>query len=105
MCELALEKGASIAEDILRRIQADPDSIYSTPIRAAHRGDTARIGKVVNTYSQDRDQEPLRLRHKPDPRTFRAPARFDGHRLRQASSQEVGNDAIVNLEFRGTLTY
>ena len=44
-----LDKGATIAERILKRAGADPDSIFSTPVRAAHPGGTARIGEIVNT--------------------------------------------------------
>jgi choline dehydrogenase-like flavoprotein len=44
-----LDKGATIAEKILKRAGADPDSIFSTPVRAAHPGGTARIGEIVNT--------------------------------------------------------
>ena len=46
---LKLDRGANLAEKILRRAGADHDSIYSTPVRAAHPGGTARIGEVVNT--------------------------------------------------------
>jgi choline dehydrogenase-like flavoprotein len=44
-----LDKGANLAEKILKRAGADPDSIFSTPVRAAHPGGTARIGEMVNT--------------------------------------------------------
>ena len=44
-----LDKGAGLAEKILTRAGADPDSIFSTPVRAAHPGGTARIGDVVST--------------------------------------------------------
>jgi choline dehydrogenase-like flavoprotein len=44
-----LDKGANLAEKILKRAGAKPESIYSAPIGAAHPGGTARIGHVVNT--------------------------------------------------------
>jgi choline dehydrogenase-like flavoprotein len=44
-----LTKNAVIAQRILKRGGADPDSIFSTPVRAAHPGGTARIGEIVNT--------------------------------------------------------
>jgi choline dehydrogenase-like flavoprotein len=44
-----LDKGANIAEKILKRAGAKPESIYTAPIGAAHPGGTARIGQVVNT--------------------------------------------------------
>jgi len=44
-----LDKGANIAEKILKRAGVDPDSIYTTPIRATHPGGTARIGQIVST--------------------------------------------------------
>jgi choline dehydrogenase-like flavoprotein len=44
-----LDKGANIAEKILKRAGAKPESIYSAPIGAGHPGGTARIGHVVNT--------------------------------------------------------
>lgn len=44
-----LDKGANIAEEILKRAGADPRSIYSAPIGAGHPGGTARIGHVVST--------------------------------------------------------
>ena len=44
-----LDKGANIAEKILKRAGAKPESIYTAPIGAAHPGGTARIGQVVDT--------------------------------------------------------
>jgi choline dehydrogenase-like flavoprotein len=44
-----LDKGANLAEKILKRAGAKPESIYSAPIGAGHPGGTARIGHVVNT--------------------------------------------------------
>jgi choline dehydrogenase-like flavoprotein len=44
-----LDKGANIADKILKRAGADPDSIFSTPVRAAHPGGTARIGELLST--------------------------------------------------------
>jgi choline dehydrogenase-like flavoprotein len=44
-----LDKGANLAEKILKRAGAKPESIYSAPIGAAHPGGTARIGQVLNT--------------------------------------------------------
>lgn len=44
-----LDKGANIAEKILKRAGAKPESIYTAPIGAAHPGGTARIGQAVNT--------------------------------------------------------
>ena len=44
-----LDRGANLAEKILRRAGARPASIYTAPIGAAHPGGTARIGQVVNT--------------------------------------------------------
>ena len=44
-----LDKGANLAEKILKKAGAKPESIYSAPIGAAHPGGTARIGHVVNT--------------------------------------------------------
>jgi choline dehydrogenase-like flavoprotein len=44
-----LDRGANLAEKILRRAGARPESIYTAPIGAAHPGGTARIGQVVNT--------------------------------------------------------
>ena len=44
-----LDKGANMAEKILKRAGAEPESIYSAPIGAGHPGGTARIGHVVNT--------------------------------------------------------
>jgi choline dehydrogenase-like flavoprotein len=44
-----LDKGANLAEKILKRAGARPESIYSAPIGGAHPGGTARIGHVVNT--------------------------------------------------------
>jgi choline dehydrogenase-like flavoprotein len=43
-----LDKGANLAEKILKKAGAKPESIYSAPIQAAHPGGTARIGHVVN---------------------------------------------------------
>ncbi len=43
-----LDKGASIAEKILKGAGADPRSIYTAPVGAAHPGGTARIGKVID---------------------------------------------------------
>lgn len=47
-----LDKGASIAEKILKQAGASPRSIYSSPIGAGHPGGTARIGQVVDTELQ-----------------------------------------------------
>ena len=44
-----LDKGASIAEKILKEAGADPRSIYTSPVGAAHPGGTVRIGQGVNT--------------------------------------------------------
>lgn len=44
-----IDKGINLAEKILRRAGVDPSSIFTTPVRAAHPGGTARIGAVVNT--------------------------------------------------------
>lgn len=44
-----IDKGINLAEKILKRAGADSESIFTTPIRAAHPGGTARIGTVVNT--------------------------------------------------------
>jgi choline dehydrogenase-like flavoprotein len=44
-----LDKGAGIAEKILKRAGADPKSIYTSPVGAAHPGGTVRIGQGVNT--------------------------------------------------------
>jgi choline dehydrogenase-like flavoprotein len=44
-----IDKGINLAEKILKRAGAEPDSIFSTPVRAAHPGGTARIGEIVNT--------------------------------------------------------
>jgi choline dehydrogenase-like flavoprotein len=44
-----LDKGANIAEKILKQAGAKPESIYTAPIGAAHPGGTARIGQAVNT--------------------------------------------------------
>ncbi len=44
-----LDKGASIAEKILKRAGADPRSIYTSPVGAAHPGGTVRIGQGANT--------------------------------------------------------
>jgi choline dehydrogenase-like flavoprotein len=44
-----LDKGASIAERILRQAGADPRSIYTSPVGAAHPGGTVRIGQGVDT--------------------------------------------------------
>lgn len=44
-----LDKGATIAEKILKQAGADPRSIYTAPIGAGHPGGTARIGHVVDT--------------------------------------------------------
>ena len=38
-----------MAEKILRGAGADPGSIYTSPVGAAHPGGTVRIGQVVNT--------------------------------------------------------
>jgi len=44
-----LDKGAGIAEKILQQAGADPRSIYTSPVGAAHPGGTVRIGQGVNT--------------------------------------------------------
>ena len=44
-----LDKGAGIAEKILKQAGADPRSIYTSPVGAAHPGGTVRIGQGVNT--------------------------------------------------------
>lgn len=44
-----IDKGINLAEKILKRAGTDPESIFTTPVRAAHPGGTARIGEVVNT--------------------------------------------------------
>jgi len=44
-----LDRGASMAEKILRGAGADPRSIYTSPVGAAHPGGTVRIGQGVNT--------------------------------------------------------
>jgi choline dehydrogenase-like flavoprotein len=44
-----LDRGASMAEKILRGAGADPGSIYTSPVGAAHPGGTVRIGQGVNT--------------------------------------------------------
>ena len=44
-----LDKGASIAEKILKQAGADPRSIYTSPVGAAHPGGTVRIGQGVDT--------------------------------------------------------
>lgn len=49
-----LEKGASIAEKILKEAEADPRSIYTAPVGAAHPGGTARIGHAVDTELETR---------------------------------------------------
>jgi choline dehydrogenase-like flavoprotein len=46
---LKLDRGSCLAEKILRRAGARPDSIFSTPVRAAHPGGTARLGDIVST--------------------------------------------------------
>ena len=46
---LKLDRGASMAEKILRGAGADPGSIYTSPVGAAHPGGTVRIGQGVNT--------------------------------------------------------
>jgi choline dehydrogenase-like flavoprotein len=43
-----LDKGASIAEKILKQAGADPRSIYTSPVGAAHPGGTVRIGQGVD---------------------------------------------------------
>lgn len=43
-----LDKGANIAERILLKAGAAPESIFSTGIRASHPGGTCRIGKIVD---------------------------------------------------------
>ena len=43
-----LDKGANIAEKILLKAGCSPDSIFSTDVRAAHPGGTARIGEIVD---------------------------------------------------------
>ena len=44
-----IDKGINLAEKILKRAGVDPESIFTTPVRASHPGGTARIGVVVNT--------------------------------------------------------
>jgi choline dehydrogenase-like flavoprotein len=44
-----LDRGASMAEKILKGAGADPRSIYTAPVGAAHPGGTVRIGQGVNT--------------------------------------------------------
>jgi choline dehydrogenase-like flavoprotein len=51
---LKLDKGAGIAEKILIRAGADPQSIYTASVVAAHPGGTARIGHVVDTELETR---------------------------------------------------
>jgi len=43
-----LKKGSEIAQKILVKAGADPNSIATTPIRLTHPGGTASIGEVVN---------------------------------------------------------
>ncbi|MDM7999991.1 MAG: FAD-dependent oxidoreductase [Dehalococcoidia bacterium] len=47
-----LEKGAAMAEKILKRAGADPRSIYTSPVGAAHPGGTVRIGQGVDSDLQ-----------------------------------------------------
>ncbi len=49
-----LDKGASIAEKILKQAGADPRSIYTAPVGAAHPGGTVRIGQGVNSELESR---------------------------------------------------
>jgi len=43
-----LNKAINIARRILIRAGADPDSIFTSPVRGTHPGGTARIGKVID---------------------------------------------------------
>jgi len=45
---LKLDKGTALCEKILIKAGADPDTIFFSPLLAAHPGATARIGKVVD---------------------------------------------------------
>lgn len=47
-----LDKGASLAERILRRAGADPDSIVTVEVRAAHPGGTVRLGHLLDRNLQ-----------------------------------------------------
>jgi choline dehydrogenase-like flavoprotein len=44
-----LDKGKQLSSEILIQAGADPQSIFTSPIRGAHVGGTASIGKVVNS--------------------------------------------------------
>jgi choline dehydrogenase-like flavoprotein len=45
----ALIRGTIVAAEILDRAGVEPKSICTTPVRGAHPGGTAAIGKVVNS--------------------------------------------------------
>jgi len=47
-----LDKGASIAENILVNAGCNPDSVFSTSVRCAHPGGTARIGEHIDNDLQ-----------------------------------------------------
>ncbi|MBN1946752.1 MAG: GMC family oxidoreductase [Bradymonadales bacterium] len=51
-----LDRGASLAREILVRAGCDPKSIMVGPVRGAHPGATARIGEVVDNNLQTRIQ-------------------------------------------------
>ncbi len=44
-----LDKGKQLSTEILVQAGADPQSIFTSPVRGAHPGGTASIGTVVNT--------------------------------------------------------